>query len=124
MPKHGHFKWYDLPRWRKRSRAQLLKEPCCAYCLEKGLVVPATIADHIEPHRGNRTKFWLGQLQSMCKHHHDSRKQQEEIRGYSIDIGVDGFPLDRRHPFYTLEDSSNRQRILNRGRRRVEQRRV
>jgi 5-methylcytosine-specific restriction enzyme A len=101
-------RWYDLRKWRRRSRAQLLREPLCAYCLEKGEVVPATVADHIEPHRWNWNRFWMGQLQSLCKHHHDSRKQQEEIRGYSTDIGVDGFPLDRRHPFYELDDDGKR----------------
>jgi hypothetical protein len=32
----------------------LLREPLCKFYLERGLVTPATIADHIEPYRGKR----------------------------------------------------------------------
>jgi hypothetical protein len=52
--------WYSLQRWRKRAKHQLRLEPLCRICLEHGLVSPATIADHIEPHGGDWNKFLLG----------------------------------------------------------------
>ena len=36
---------------------QLLEPPLCKYCAERGLVTPATICDHIEPHGGDVNKF-------------------------------------------------------------------
>jgi hypothetical protein len=30
--------------------------------------------------------------------HHDTSKQREEHRGYSLEIGLDGVRVDRRHP--------------------------
>ena len=48
--------WYGLGRWKTRAKAHMRQHPLCAHCLEKGLVVPAKIADHIEPHRGD----WIG----------------------------------------------------------------
>jgi hypothetical protein len=30
--------------------------------------------------------------------HHNSAKRFEEIRGYTKEIGVDGWPLDPKHP--------------------------
>ena len=39
-----------------------------------------------------------GALQSLCKACYDSTKQTEERRGYSREVGTDGFPLDPRHP--------------------------
>jgi hypothetical protein len=42
--------------------------------------------------------MWFGELQSLCKFHHDSAKQQEEKMGYRSDIGADGWPMDPRHP--------------------------
>jgi 5-methylcytosine-specific restriction protein A len=101
MPKSAVHKWYDRRRWRRRARAQLVREPCCSMCMRKhGLVVPATVADHVVPHRGNWNEFWLGKLQSLCASCHSKYKQQDEIRGYAIDIGIDGYPLDPNHPGY------------------------
>src|SRR5262249_36052165 len=44
--------------------------PLCVFCLARGIVTPAVIADHIEPHRGDRNKFILGPLQSLCRECH------------------------------------------------------
>lgn len=67
-------------------------------CLDKGLVVAATVADHIEPHHGDEVKFWFGALQSLCASHHSGAKAEQERKGYSTEIGVDGWPVDRHHP--------------------------
>jgi hypothetical protein len=69
-------------------------------CLKNNLIIPATVADHIEPHHYEYYKFWFGKLQSLCKPCHDKDKRLVELRGYSNRIGVDGFPVDRNHPFY------------------------
>jgi hypothetical protein len=47
-------------RWARIQRHQLLAHPLCKYCLERGIVTAAEICDHVEPHRGNVNKFWLG----------------------------------------------------------------
>jgi 5-methylcytosine-specific restriction protein A len=67
-------------------------------CFKRGIVMPATIADHIEPHRGNWNAFWLGALQSLCANCHESRKKFEENRGFTCDVGSDGWPTDPKHP--------------------------
>jgi len=68
-----------------------------------GRIVPATCVDHIEPHRGDYTKFRLGQLQSLCASCHNSTKKIIERRGYDPAIGADGMPLDPRHPIYRYD---------------------
>jgi len=86
---------YQNPRWRKIRANQLKIEPLCRICLHDGLTTPATICDHIEPHRGNLIKFWNGPFQSLCKVCHDSKKQTLEKSGRVIKkIGVDGYPID------------------------------
>jgi hypothetical protein len=45
-------------------------------------------------------QFWLGPFQSLCKECPDSTKRFVEQRGYRPDIGLDGWPLDPRHPVY------------------------
>src|SRR5262249_12406729 len=39
---------------------------------EAGRVTPATVADHIESHRGDFNAFRLGQLRSLCADCHNS----------------------------------------------------
>jgi hypothetical protein len=94
---------YDLRRWRKIAKQQLQDHPLCAMCLQLGEVVPAVIVDHVEPHKRDPIKFWLGAVQSLCSHHHGATKQQLEIRGYNTDIGVDGWPKDTKHPVYQTQ---------------------
>jgi len=91
--------WYQFEVWRRRRRAHLKKEPLCCYCLEIGIVTPATIADHILSHRGDWNKFLLGELQSLCEQHHNAKSRTEKL-GYDIAIGADGYPLDPKHPRY------------------------
>ena len=75
-----------------------MKEPLCRFCANEGLAMPATVVDHIEPHRGDWLKFKTNALQSLCELHHNSTKQKLELLGYRIDIGIDGYPLDPNHP--------------------------
>lgn len=71
-------KWYGTQRWRKRRAAQLLAEPLCTMCLAEGIATAATVADHVEPHRGDAHLFWNGELQSLCASHHNAAKQRAE----------------------------------------------
>jgi 5-methylcytosine-specific restriction enzyme A len=105
---HPRVELYGTARWQRIRRQQLMAHPLCAFCLKRGSVVPATVVDHIEPHRGDRLKFFTGALQSLCKFCHDSTKRQIEERGYCLDIGLDGWPLDPRHPCYASENRNKR----------------
>jgi 5-methylcytosine-specific restriction protein A len=90
--------WYGLLVWKTLRAHQLREHPLCAWCLKQGKVVPATVADHIEPHGGDWNKFRTGELQSLCVDCHQP-KWAEDRRGYSRQIGDDGYPVDPRHPF-------------------------
>src|SRR5262245_6820671 len=72
----------------------------CAFCLERGIVTAAEICDPVEPHHGDVNKFWLGGFQSLCKRCNVSPTRFVEARGFRPDIGLDGWPLDPRHPVY------------------------
>jgi 5-methylcytosine-specific restriction enzyme A len=92
--------WYGKQRWRNRAKQQMKSEPLCRMCLAQGVVEPATTADHIIPHRGEELLFWTGELQSLCTPHHLRSKQQLEVRGFTSDIGADGWPIDPGHPVH------------------------
>lgn len=84
--------WYAHSRWRRLRRAHLASEPLCRHCLERGVVTPATDVDHIEPHKGNRLKFWSGPFQSLCGECHGRKTAREEGKIVRPTIGADGAP--------------------------------
>ena len=84
---------YNTARWQRLRLQQLRKEPLCAMCLPR--YVPATVCDHVEPHRRDMEKFWSGPFQSLCAEHHNSDKQRIEKGGKpKVRIAADGWPLD------------------------------
>jgi 5-methylcytosine-specific restriction protein A len=73
-------KWYASKAWRQRRAMQLASDPLCAMHLTRGEVVAATVADHVQPHREDWSRFWDGALQSLCAGCHSRDKQREEAR--------------------------------------------
>ncbi|MDU4255568.1 HNH endonuclease signature motif containing protein [Pseudomonas sp.] len=56
--------------------------PLCAECMKLGRRRPATVVDHIVPHRGDSVLFWRrSNWQPLCKPCHDSYKQRVEKSG-------------------------------------------
>ena len=45
-------------KWQRLSKAYLRKHPMCVRCMQQGRYVPATVVDHIQPHRGNPALMW------------------------------------------------------------------
>lgn len=87
-------------KWEKARARYLREHPLCRMCFDRGLIRAAEVVDHIIPHKGDPVLFWdsANNWQSLCKPHHDSAKQAEDARGYSGEVGLDGWPLDQKHP--------------------------
>lgn len=69
---------YDA-RWRKFRRYYLNRHPLCVRCQGKGGLTPATIVDHIVPHRGDYRLMWdTDNWQSLCKQCHDIKTATED----------------------------------------------
>lgn len=96
----------DGKRWRAVRAKHLRKEPLCVNCLKRNIETKATDVDHKIPKRETTMEMWYEptNLQSYCKHCHDTSKFEEENFGYSTDIGADGFPIDTRHPVNKRKD--------------------
>jgi hypothetical protein len=92
-------KWYGSARWTRRRKLQMTLHPLCELCAQRGEVVPAEVADHVTPHKGDEQAFFGGPLQSVCSACHDTIKRQQEHRGYHTAIGIDGNPIDPHHPW-------------------------
>ncbi|MCF8483828.1 MAG: HNH endonuclease [Rhodobacteraceae bacterium] len=60
--------------WETERKAFLIRHPHCTLCN-----APATVVDHIIPHRGNKVLFWdRANWQPLCKPCHDRHKQRQE----------------------------------------------
>jgi 5-methylcytosine-specific restriction protein A len=65
-------------KWRRARLAFLALHPLCATCQARGRVVPATIVDHVVPHRGDQRLFWdEANWASACKPCHDAKTALE-----------------------------------------------
>jgi 5-methylcytosine-specific restriction enzyme A len=66
------------PRWRRARAAFLAQHPLCAVCEGRGLVIAATLVDHVVPHRGDQRLFWdQGNWAPACKRCHDAKTARE-----------------------------------------------
>ena len=71
----AHDRGYDS-KWQRYRLTYLAAHPTCDMCPK-----PATVVDHIQPHRGNHRLFWSSKNhQSLCTHCHNSHKQSIERR--------------------------------------------
>ena len=78
---HAWRKWYDDPEWRRMAWAcKVAAAFTCAMCGRVASGKGQAIADHVKPHRGDRSLFFdATNLQCLCKACHDKHKQSQEI---------------------------------------------
>jgi 5-methylcytosine-specific restriction enzyme A len=100
-----HARLYNTRAWQRKRYTQLKNSPLCAFCWGVGRAVPASVADHVIPHRGDEELFFNGELQSLCKVCHDSAKQQLERSGYLKGGDASGYPLDKNHHWADQADN-------------------
>jgi 5-methylcytosine-specific restriction enzyme A len=61
-------------KWQAYRLRFLAKHPLCIECGKAGSIEPATVVDHIIPHKGDRRLFWdPTNHQPLCKRHHDQK---------------------------------------------------
>lgn len=90
---------YNRAAWAKLRDAQLLRQPLCEYCLDRGKVTEAKVVNHRIPHRGDLDLFHdPDNLESTCAPCHDNTVRQVELWGYHNRVSETGWPVDRRHP--------------------------
>lgn len=66
-------------RWQRLRRTFLARHPLCVMCLANGDVTPATVVDHIVPHKGDQAKLWdIDNLQSLCEKCHNRKTAKED----------------------------------------------
>jgi 5-methylcytosine-specific restriction protein A len=89
--------FYKTAAWRKRRLLQLKAVPLCERCKAQGRIVGATVAHHVEPHKGDWAKFIRGELRSSCAPCHNSIEQSVERLGYEKGSDASGAPINPEH---------------------------
>ena len=90
---------YRTRAWKALRANQLNLKPLCEWCANQNRIVPATICDHVIPHKGDEARFYdADNLASLCKPHHDSAAQVKDHQGYTGACDATGWPTDPRHP--------------------------
>jgi 5-methylcytosine-specific restriction protein A len=71
---------YKTALWKSLRNIVLWEEPECRACRLRGVLRPAEVVDHIEPHHGDRARFFERRnLQPLCKTCHDKKTYGESI---------------------------------------------
>ena len=66
-------------KWQNYRKTYLAEHPLCVRCKEQGRIMPATVVDHIKPHKGNYGLFWdVGNHQGMCVRCHNVKTATED----------------------------------------------
>lgn len=67
-------------KWQAAREAFLADHPTCEMeCEAAGIVTPATVVDHIKPHKGDQKLFWSrSNWQAGCKPCHDRKTARED----------------------------------------------
>ncbi|NLS91804.1 MAG: HNH endonuclease [Planctomycetaceae bacterium] len=74
-------KWYGSYRWKEARRRYLIRHPLCVACEAAGRIEPATILDHIRPHRGDPRLFWdVSNWRVLCLACHNAKSAKEQQR--------------------------------------------
>lgn len=89
---------YKSARWQNLRRRIFVRDMAiCAMC--KHLIAGRFDVDHKKAHKGDLDLFWdESNLQLLHPACHAAAKQQEEVRGFSNEVGKDGWPVDVQHP--------------------------
>jgi uncharacterized protein YlaI len=106
-------KLYKSRRWEHRSQRNLQAHKyLCQECLKNGKTVPATLSHHVREYQPSFSEldFWYGELTALCHDCHFRIHYGHEVnRDFETDIGVDGFPIDPRHPFFNTNAAKREQ---------------
>ena len=79
----AHQRGYDA-EWKKQRDEFLIKNPLCVECRKKDYINPATVVDHIIPHKGDKDLFWdQKNWQPLCETHHNIKTATEDRGSWS-----------------------------------------
>jgi len=66
-------------KWQEAREGFLSRNSLCVACKQRGRIEPATVVDHIKPHRGDMALFWdRSNWQALCERCHNLKTARGE----------------------------------------------
>lgn len=66
-------------RWNRERGIYLQQHPLCVECIKQDKTVPATVVDHIIPHKGDYELMWnRDNWNPLCEMHHNQKTGREQ----------------------------------------------
>ena len=85
--------------WQRARLQHLNANPLCVCCLANGVVEPASMVDHVVPHKGDMNVFWKSEdWQSLCDWCHKAIKASVEYLWINGKATQASLLLNRKHP--------------------------
>jgi 5-methylcytosine-specific restriction protein A len=85
---------YDR-KWEEAAARFKAANPYCVGCMAMGTRMATEVVDHVDPHRGDRIKFWdVANWQASCTWHHSSVKATLEAMYERGELAADALRLD------------------------------
>ena len=69
--------FYTSPAWRALRNSFIERHPLCEQCYKQGLIVPATVVDHVIPINLGGAPLDEDNLQSLCDKCHNAKSGRE-----------------------------------------------
>lgn len=70
--------FYRTKRWRNTRQAKINANPLCEECERQGMLITATVVDHIQPRRQRQDlELDWDNLQSLCEKCHNTKSSAE-----------------------------------------------
>jgi 5-methylcytosine-specific restriction endonuclease McrA len=85
----SYARFYNSARWQRLRREHRKRNPLCAACVRKGLVVPAECVHHVRQHNGSERWFFdPANLESLCLRCHDgdATPGERDFREFSPEV--------------------------------------
>jgi len=69
--------FYSSTAWKKLRAAFKRANPICAWCIRKGMIVPASVVYHVTPISQGGDPYAWDNLQSLCEKCHNQKSGSE-----------------------------------------------
>lgn len=86
--------------WQQKRELYLQDNPLCVSCAKRKMIMPASVVDHIKPHKGDKALFWdQNNWQALCESCHNRKTATEDKGAWSPVVTISKANKESKNPF-------------------------